>query len=89
MTMFISTKIIMTTGMTERTFSKNRMLICICTCPSPMITRTCRNCIIVMIIRSREEHGVRLRFAARGVSPLETTLRNLHLFFCSQTTESC
>ena len=28
------------------------------------------------------------RLAARGVSPLETTLRNLHLFFCSQTTES-
>ena len=28
------------------------------------------------------------RLATRGVSPLETTLRNLHLFSCSQTTES-
>ncbi len=27
-------------------------------------------------------------FAARGVPPLETTLGNLHLFSCSQTTES-
>ena len=55
MTMFISTKIIMTTGMTERTFSKNRMLICICTSPSPMITRTCRNCITDMVTRIRKE----------------------------------
>ena len=62
MTMFISTKIITTTGMTEKPFFRNRMLICICTCHSPMITRTCRNCITVMTIRSQEEHGVEPAF---------------------------
>jgi hypothetical protein len=37
---------------------KSRMRTYTGTSPSPMITRTYRNCITVMIIRSREEHGV-------------------------------
>jgi hypothetical protein len=64
------------------------MLTCIGTSPSPMITRTCRNCITVMTIRSQEEQDVEPRFVARGVSRLETTLRNLDLFYCSQASES-
>lgn len=55
MTMLIGTKIITTTGMMERIVFRNRMLICICTSPSPMITPTYRNCITGMATRSWEE----------------------------------
>ena len=51
MTMFISTKIITTTGMKERLLFGNRMLICIGTCLSPMITHICLNCITGMATR--------------------------------------
>jgi hypothetical protein len=51
---------------------KNRTLTCTGTSPSPMITRTCQNCITVTIIRSQEEHGVEPCFAARGVGPSES-----------------
>ena len=75
MTTAISTKSITTTCTMEALSFKNRMLTCIGTSPSPMITRTCQNCITVMIIRSQEEQGVELPF--RGARPLTFELSEL------------
>ena len=58
MTIAIGTKSITTTCTMAALSFKNHMLTCIGTSPSPMIIRTCPNCITVMIIRSLEGYGV-------------------------------
>ena len=77
MTMFIGTKIITTTGMTERLLFWSHMRTRTSTCPSPMITHTSRNCITGMSTRTL--NAQRPRFAMRGfcrltVAPLERSL---------------
>ena len=89
MTTAISTKSITTTCTMEPYPSRTACSRALAPLPSPMITRTCRNCITVMTIRSQEEQDVSSPVSWRAAShALRLFAEESRSIYCSQASES-